>query len=244
MFANHQDAFGHAMNDHLNGINACEIIEREDGLFDISIGPALYFSPFEQWRAIEQQAMNYAWGRVLDIGCGAGRHSLYLQSQGLDVLGVDNSPLCLEVCRKRGVRQLRGLSVTQLSSRLGVFDTILMLGNNFCLTGNPRRARWLLRRFAAMTSPQGRILAGVRNPYVTDQPEHLDYHAWNRSRGRLSGEARIRVHYKKFVTPWIEFLMLSPDELCLILADTPWRAQVILDDPSGNYIAILEKSAL
>jgi SAM-dependent methyltransferase len=188
--------------------------------------------------------MEYARGCVLDVGCGAGRHSLFLQEQGLDVLGVDNSPLCLEVCRQRGVRQLRGLSVTQLSSSLGIFDIILMLGNNFCLVGNPRRARWLLRRLAAMTSAKGRILAGLRNPYGTDLPEHLGYHAWNRSRGRLSGEARIRVRYKKTVTPWIEFLMLSPDELRALLDDTPWQAEMVFDDPSGNYVAVLEKSDL
>ena len=159
-------------------------------------------------------------------------------------LSVDNSPLCLEVCRQRGVRQVQDLSVTQLSSRLGIFDTILMLGNNFCLVGNPRRATWLLRRLAAMTSAQGRILAGLRNPYGTDRPEHLEYHAWNRSRGRLAGAARIRVRYKKAVTPWIEFLMLSPDELRALLANTPWRIEVLFEEPGGNYVAVLGKSAL
>jgi SAM-dependent methyltransferase len=242
MLRDYQDAFGHVMYDYLHGIHSREIIERDDGFFSISSGPVLYFAPFDDWPAIEQKAMEYVCGRVLDVGCGAGRHSLYLQEQGLDVLGVDNSPLCLEVCRQRSVRMVKGLSVTQLSSRLGVFDTVLMLGNNFCLVGNPRRARWLLRRLAKMTPLQGRILAGLRNPYNTDQPEHLEYHAWNRSRGRYSGQARIRVHYKKAVTPWIEFLMLSPDELRALLVDTPWSAPVVLDEPSGNYVAILEKS--
>lgn len=242
MLADHQDAFGHVMNDYLHGVNAREIIERDDGMFDISPGPTLYFAPFEQWLAIEQQAMAYARGRILDVGCGAGRHALYLQGFGLEVLGVDNSPLCLEVCRQRGLRQVQGYSITQLSRRLGVFDTILMLGNNFCLVGNPRRARWLLRRFAAMTSEYGRILAGLRNPYQTDQPEHLEYHAWNRSHGRLSGLARIRVHYKKIVTPWIEFLMLSPAELRTLVKGTPWQVGTVLEDPGGGYVAVLEKT--
>lgn len=244
MLSDQQDAFGHVMYDYLRGIRGQEIIERDDGLFTISPGPMLYFAPFDEWPVIEQRAMEYARGRVLDVGCGAGRHSLHLQGQGLEVLGVDNSPLCLEVCRQRGVRQVQGLSLTQLSSRLGIFDTILMLGNNFCLVGNPPRARWLLRRLAAMTSPQGRILAGLRNPYGTDQPEHLEYHAWNRSRGRLSGEARIRVRYKKTVTPWIEFLMLSPNELRTLVKNTPWRVEIVLDEPGGNYVAVLEKSDL
>ena len=242
MLTDQQDAFGHVMNDYLHGVDAREIIERDDGLFNISPGPALYFAPFDVWPAIEQRVMGFVRGRVLDVGCGAGRHALYLQGRNLEVLGVDNSPLCLEVCRQRGVRQLLGYSITQLSARLGVFDTILMLGNNFCLVGNPRRARWLLRRFAAMTASSGRILAGVRNPYLTAEPEHLEYHARNRDRGRLSGQARIRVRYKKAVTPWIEFLMLSPDELGALVKDTHWQITTLLEDPGGNYVTILEKN--
>jgi SAM-dependent methyltransferase len=232
------------MYNYLHGIRSQEIIERDDGMFSLSPGPALYFAPYEEWPAIEQKAIAIARGRVLDVGCGAGRHSLYLQERGYEVLSVDNSPLCLEVCRQRGVRHLRELSVTQISARLGIFDTILMLGNNFCLVGNPQRATWLLRRLAAMTSAQACILAGLRNPYGTDQPEHLEYHAWNRRRGRLAGAARIRVRYKKAVTPWIEFLMLSSDELRALLANTPWRIEIIFEEPGGNYVAVLDKSAL
>jgi SAM-dependent methyltransferase len=242
MLTDKQDAFGHVMYDYLRGTRSQEIIERDDGFFSISPGPALYFAHFDQWPSIEQKAISFARGRVLDVGCGAGRHSLYLQERGLDVLGVDNSPLCLDVCRQRGVRQLRGLSITQLSVHLGVFDTVLLLGNNFCLVGNPRRARWLLRRFAVMTTLQGRILAGVRNPYLTTEAEHLNYHEWNRSQGRLPGQARIRVRYKKTVTPWIEFLMLSPDELHNLVDGTHWHVVTVLDDPGGNYVAILEKN--
>jgi SAM-dependent methyltransferase len=244
MLSNQQDAFGQVMFDYLHGIRSQEIIERDDGLFSLSPGPALYFAPFDEWPIIEQKAMDFVRGRVLDVGCGAGRHSLFLQEQDFDVLGVDNSPLCLEVCRQRGVRQLQGLSLTQLSSRLGIFDTVMMLGNNFGLVASPRRLRWLLRRLAAMTSAQGRVLAGLRNPYGTDQPEHLEYHAWNRSRGRLSGEARIRVHYKKAVTPWIGFLMLSPDELRVLLEGTTWEVEGVLNEPGGNYVAVLSKSDL
>jgi 2-polyprenyl-3-methyl-5-hydroxy-6-metoxy-1,4-benzoquinol methylase len=40
--------------------------------------------------------MQFVKGRVLDVGCGAGRHSLYLQEKGFDVLGTDISPLASE----------------------------------------------------------------------------------------------------------------------------------------------------
>jgi 2-polyprenyl-3-methyl-5-hydroxy-6-metoxy-1,4-benzoquinol methylase len=50
-------------------------------------------------------------GRVLDIGVGAGRHSLYLQEKGFNVLGIDVSPLILEVCRKRGLKKSKLMQI-------------------------------------------------------------------------------------------------------------------------------------
>lgn len=241
MLPDSKDAFGHAMLDYFHGKNAHEIIERDDGMFDYSGGPALYFSPPEEWPEIERQALDrYAHGRVLDIGSGAGRHALYLQDKGLEVVGVDNSPNALETARLRGLRQTVGASLTQLSARrLGTFDTIIMLGNNFCLVGTPQRAKWILRRLAGMLNPGGCLLAESRCPYPTTQLEHLEYHARNRARGRLAGQARIRVHYKKFTSPWIGFLMVTPEEMETLLEDTPWRVTERLDSPLGIYIAIL-----
>jgi SAM-dependent methyltransferase len=241
MWQDLQDAFGHAMHDHFTGQGGFEIIERDDGFFSTSPGPRHYFLEHADWPACEQGAMAYVRGRVLDVGCGAGRHALYLQAQGLEVLGIDVSPLAIQVCRARGLREAQVLSITQLSRRLGRFDTLLMLGNNFALVGNPKRARWLLRRFYHMTSPNARIIAGTRDPYQTDLPEHLAYHQRNREQGKMSGAARLRVRYKRFVSPWIDFLMLSQEELQTLLAGTGWHAEEFLDGPQGIYVAIIEK---
>jgi SAM-dependent methyltransferase len=242
MLKDHQDAFGHEMYDHHAGKGGFEIVERDDGFFSISAGPRLYFLEYTDWPPSEREAMQHVQGRVLDIGCGAGRHSLYLQAQGFDVVGTDASPLAVEVCRLRGLRQVQVAPITQLSRRLGVFDTIVMMGNNFALTGTPQRARWLLRRFHGMTSETGRILAQTRDPYGTDVPEHLAYHAHNREQGRMSGQARLRVRYKRYVTPCIDFLMLSAAEMRGIVGGTGWEVRQVIEDQAGVYVAVLEKA--
>jgi len=241
--SNDWDAFGHALYDYLQegGKNPwATVIERGDGLVDVE-DPRSYFAEYADWPAHQRQAMAFARGRVLDVGCGAGRHSLYLQSQGLDVLGVDHSPLAVEVCRLRGLRSARVMSITQLNSRLGVFDTIVMLGNNLGLFANPRRGRWLLRRFAAMTSPDARIIAETLDPHQTQQPLHLEYHQRNRDRGRWPGQITMRVRYRKYATPWFDYLFVSKDELRQLLEGTGWTVVALVDSEDPRYIAVLAK---
>jgi len=229
--------------DFLRGKGGFEIVERDDGYFDIAGGPRAYFLEYEEWGEHEKVAMKYVRGRVLDVGCGAGRHALYLQNKGFDVTGIDISPLAIKVCRLRGVKKVKVLSITQLSSKLGKFDTILMLGNNFGLFGNFKRAKWLLRKFYKMTTRKGRIIAETRDPYKTDNPDHLKYHEWNRKRGRMPGQVRIRIRYKKFVTPWFDYLFVSRDELKGIVRETGWKVEKFVDGKAGIYIVVMGKES-
>ena len=236
-----QDAYGHELYDYLQGRNEYEIVERSDGFIDASTGPRIYCAGYEEWPAHYKEALRYVRGSVLDIGCGAGRHCLYLQEQGFDVLGIDVSPLAIEVCARRGVRHARVMSVMQVTSRLGQFDTLLMLGNNFGLFGDATRARRLLRTFHSMTSGQARIIAESTDPYGTTDAFHLGYHDDNRKRGRMAGQLRIRVRYRKYATTWFDYLLVSQDEMRAILDGTDWTVARFVDSDAAPYIAILEK---
>jgi SAM-dependent methyltransferase len=238
-----QDAFGHAVWDHYHGKPGYEIIERSDGLFAVSGGPAMYLAEPAQWRAHETAALEHARGRVLDIGCNAGRHALYLQQRGLEVLGVDLSPLAVAVAKKRGLAHAEVLPIDELSTELGTFDTILMLGNNFGLFGSKAKARRLLRRFKALTRPGATLIAESLNVYQTDDPDHLAYLAANRERGRMSGQIRMRGRYKRFVTPWFDYLMVSPAEMEELVADTGWRIAKLYQSPGTGpvYAAIVQR---
>ncbi len=241
MMTESQDAFGHVFWDCLQGKGSFVILERDDGLFDGDIGAKEYFTPCEDWSPHQKIAIRHVKGRVLDIGCGAGKHSLYLQEKGFDVLGIDTSPLALKVCRTRGLKKTKLLSITQIDSKLGRFSTLLMLGNNFGLFGNPKRAKWLLRRFHKITHKEARIIAETLDPYDTTEPFHLKYHEFNRKRGRMPGQLRIRVRYKMYVGAWFDYLCVSPDEMRNILKETGWKIKSLLDSDGPLYAAIIEK---
>jgi SAM-dependent methyltransferase len=237
-----EDAFGHMLSDYHRGRRGgSEIVERDDGYFDAAGGPEAYFTEHRNWGPHERRAMEYVRGRVLDIGCGAARHSLYLQGKGFRAHGIDVSPLAVRTARARGLKSVTVLSATGVGRSLGVFDTILMLGNNFGLFGSEKRARWLLRRFAGATSDGARIIAESNDVYRTKVPAHLAYHRLNRRRGRMPGQVRIRIRYETYVTPWFDYLLVSPDEMAGILDGTGWSIERILKSSGAPYIAVIRK---
>jgi SAM-dependent methyltransferase len=234
------DAFGRALLDQLEGGNATVVVERDDGLVDTE-SMAWYLSAPRKWHASERQALSYVRGRVLDVGCGAGRVALELQERGHDVVAIDVSPLALEACRRRGVRDARLLPLTRIESSLGRFDTIVLFGNNFGLLASPRRARWLLRRLKAVASEDTRILAGCHDPHLSDDPVNRSYYERNRRRGRLAGEARFRVRYGTEATPWMNWLSVSPAEMEEIVAGTGWTLRHVLHN-EANYVGVIERA--
>ena len=236
-----EDSVGQAMLAFLEKRKSFEVIEREDGYFEVT-NTRMYFDDFEQWAEHEKKAIGLAKGRVLDIGCGAGRHSMYLQSKGLDVTAIDRSPLAVRVAKLRGVKNPRIMPLEHLDYEPDSFDTVLMLGGNFALVGNPEKAHRVFKKLHRMTSDDALIIAEAVDPYVTDNSAQLKYYALNRKRGKLPGQWRVRIRFHEFATRWFDLLHNSKKEMQEILGGTEWSVREFIDSDSGNpYIAIIEK---
>ncbi len=238
--APHEDAFGRALHDALRGRGGVATLEREDGFVDPDPA-AIYLLPLRAWPAHQRCFLREVRGRVLDVGCGAGRHAVALQARGHDVLGIDVSPLAIRTARERGLRHARAVRLADFRAPRESFDTVVMLGNNFGLLTNARRARVLLRRFHRMTSGHGRILAESNDVYRTRDPTHRRYQARNRARGRMSGQIRLRYRYRDLATPWFDYLMVSPGEMREIVRGTGWRIRRLFPSDGSTYLALLEK---
>lgn len=238
-----RDAYGQEVWAFFQGKESYEIVERDDGFIDLPDSPSIYFTDFKKWTKYEKEAIKFAKGKILDIGAGAGRVSLYLQRKGFDVIAIDNSPLAVKVCKKRGVKKAKVLPIEKIDIfKPNTFDTVVMFGSNFGLFGSFKKAKILLRKLHKITRSGALIIAESNDPYKTDDPVHLSYHKFNRKRGRMPGQLRIRIRFRNFIGEWFDYLIVSKKEMKEIIKDTGWKIKKFINSKkSSRYIAIIEK---
>lgn len=237
-----KDTYGMEIWDYLNNKTGAELIERDDGYIDISSGAKTYFSEYKNWKPLEKKAIKLAKGKVLDIGCGAGRISLYLQKKGFNVTAIDNSPLAIKTSKKRGVEKAKVLPIENLDNLNEKFDTILMFGNNFGLFANKTKSKSILKAMEKITTDNAIIIAESNDPYKTDNKFHKMYHKFNKKRGRMPGQIKIRILYKIFKGDWFDYLFVSKKEMKTLLKGTGWKIRKFIDSGNTSYFAIIEKS--
>lgn len=118
--------------------------------------PSIFFRPYKNMLKYEKIALKESQGKVLDLGCGAGCHALYLQGKGHDVTAVEISKKSVKVAQKRGVEKVINEDWRNLS--LKNFDTVLVLMNGMGLAESPAELKIMFRKLKSFLSKSGSIL--------------------------------------------------------------------------------------
>ena len=113
------------------------------------------FRPLDGMPAVEQKAIELACGDILDVGAGAGCHSLALQQMGKHVTAIDISPLAVATMRERGVADVHEQDFFTLD---GHYDTILMLMNGIGIVGSLSRMPAFFMQVDRLLAPGGQLL--------------------------------------------------------------------------------------
>ncbi len=218
-----QDAFGAALLDCLAGREVPGLVlELQDGQSGPAMRPEWFFRSFGQWDWWDRELLPLIErGPVLDLGAGAGRASLYLQARGLPVTAVEASPGAAEVCRRRGVADVRLGDLNDPPSDLPWAGVLLSCGN-LGLGGSWQGNRRLLARLAELTLP-GAVLVG--DSVTPDGPPRVV----------------LRIRYRDLVTPWWSQYNIPADRMAALVDGTGWRMDRHLKD--GDDHAVLLRRA-
>ena len=152
-----KDLFGQAILDYQTENNP-ENLYTETSISELDVMPIDYlFRDFEEMNTFEQKALTLSKGKTLDVGAGAGSHSLYLQDKNIDVKAIDISPKAIEACRLRGVKTAEVINLLDISTD-EKYDTILLLMNGTGIFQNLFVIGAYLEKLKALLSPEGQIL--------------------------------------------------------------------------------------
>ncbi len=233
------DCYGKALQDYLEGTYTEDLVtysslEQED-LLPL---PHL-FRKFTEMPLLEQEALKCCQGNILDIGCGAGSHSLYLQQQGFEVTALDASPGAIAVCQKRGIKNTVLADIHAYSGMH--FDTILLLMNGIGIAGTVNKLGDFLEHLKTLMKPGGQILADSTDILYMYEEEDGSYRipAYNDYYGELTFAIGYQGERDK-PFPWfyIDFALLSD-----IANEKGLNCELVLSGEHFDYLARLSKKA-
>lgn len=230
-----KDIIGNALLDYLHG-NYTEDILTETNISEEDELPLPYlFRSYEEMPPIEQMALSLAKGKVLDVGCGAGSHALYLQEKGLDVTAIDVSPGAIEVCKLRGVRYANVADILDVSEK---YDTILLLMNGTGIFQNLATAPKYLTHLMSLLNPEGQILIDSSDLiYMFDEDD--DGGVWVTGDREYYGELTFTMRYKGEITEAFDWLYLHFELLKELSLEAGLQCELVQDGEHYDYLAKL-----
>lgn len=235
MNANH-DPMGHAIADYHNSGRA-ERLRVFSSMFDEDEIPvATLFRSIDDMPPLEQEALRIATGAILDVGAGAGCHSLALQEMGKQVTAIDISPLCVTTMRERGVKDVLEQDFFTLK---GSYDTILMLMNGIGIVGALSRLPAFFMQLDTLLAPGGQILCDSSDIcYIfEDEDGIIDLTGIDGYYGELTYQMQYR-NVKGEPFPW---LFIDPETLTEQAAAHGYRCDIIARGAHYDYLARLTR---
>ena len=197
---------------------------------------ATLFRRLDEMPAIEQEALQVASGSILDVGAGAGCHSLALQAMEKDVTAIDITPLAVATMRERGVKDVREQDFFTMT---GQFDTILMLMNGIGIVGTLSRLPAFFMQVNRLLVPGGQLLCDSSDIcYIfEDEDGIIDLTGIEGYYGELTYTMQY-TQVKGEAFPW---LFIDPETLREHAAAHGFHCDILMRGPHYDYLARLTR---
>lgn len=232
---NQIDVFGKAISDYYHN-NAPEDIRTETNISEEDVLPTTYlFRDFKEMPALEQKALQLSNGKVLDVGCAAGSHSLYLQEKGLEVEAIDISEGAIDICKLRGVK--KAYTASLLDWKKSKYDTILIMMNGTGIFETFERVPEYLKHLKTILAPGGQILidsSDIKYMYDKDELDALFMFKV------YYGELEFTTHYKEWSSEPFSWLYLDAETFRKLAAIHGFDFEIIQEGEHHDYLARLQ----
>lgn len=194
---------------------------------------------FRRWKdmpELEQIALNTCKGKVLDIGCGSGSHSLELQDKNIDVTAIDISKGACRVATARGVKNVINSPLSDFEGEK--FDTLLLLMNGIGLAETLVNLPRFLEKLKSLLNEGGQILLDSSDiSYMYEDEE--DGSMWIDLGREYHGELTFEMHYKKQSSEKFDWLYIDFPKLQEISKTVGLECEIIKEGEHYDYLAKL-----
>ena len=232
-----KDLFGKAILDFQTQNNPQDLITETSISEADEMSVAYLFRSFDEMPKIEQKALQLAQGKILDVGCGAGSHSLYLQNEkNLDVTAIDISTHAIQACTLRGIQKAKVQNVMDLNDEK--FDTILLLMNGAGMCGRLKNLASFLLKLKSLLHENGQILLDSSDIiYMFDEDE--DGGKWIPSDHEYYGELVFNIEYKSEKEDAFDWMYIDYNTLQHAAVANGLQCKLILEGEHFDYLARL-----
>jgi SAM-dependent methyltransferase len=232
-----KDLFGKAILDYQTNNSPEDLITETTISEEDEMSVAYLFRSYQEMPAMEQKALQLAKGKILDVGCGAGSHSLYLQNElNLDVTAIDISSNAIQACSLRGIKDARVQDVMTLENE--TYDTILLLMNGAGMCGKLKNIPNFLIKLKSLLNPGGQILLDSSDIiYMFDDDD--DGGKWIPSDNEYYGEVVFNIGYKGEKEKPFNWMYIDYNTLQNAAFANELEAELILEGEHYDYLAKL-----
>lgn len=232
-----KDLFGKAMFDFQTNNSPQDIITETTISEEDEMSVDYLFRSYNEMPKLEQKALQLAIGKTLDVGCGAGSHSLSLQNdRNLDVTSIDISEKAIETCKLRGVKNVQVQNILNFEGEK--FDTIILLMNGVGIFGKLDNCNKYLSKLKSLLNPSGQILLDSSDIiYMFDEDE--DGGKWIPSNNDYYGELVFNISYKGEKEEPFDWLYLDYNTLQNAAIANGLKCELILEGEHYDYLAKL-----
>ncbi len=232
-----KDLFGKAILDYQTN-NSPEDLITETSISEADeMSVAYLFRNYNEMPKLEQKALQLAKGKVLDVGCGAGSHSLELQNErNLNVTAIDISENAVKACQLRGIEKVKVANILDLDTE-NKFDTILSLMNGTGIFGTLKETAKYLQKLKSLLNEGGQILIDSSDLiYMFDQDEDG---AYSIPADGYYGELTFTVQYKGETEETFPWLYLDYNTLQNAAIANGLQCELVAEGEHFDYLAKL-----